>query len=77
MHEADEAGNVVLGRHLGVASGNSIVHSTGDHLVVTVGLDDIIVVHTEDATLIASKQQEEAVRQIVERLAEKGWDQYL
>ena len=77
MHEADEAGNIVLGKHLGVASGNSIVHSTGDHLVVTVGLDDIIVVHTEDATLIASKQQEEAVRQIVERLEEKGWDQYL
>ena len=47
------------------------------HLVVTVGLDDIIVVHTEDATLIASKQQEESVRQIVERLEEKGWDQYL
>ena len=77
LQEADEDGNVVQGKHLAIDSKNSIIHASEDHLVVTIGLDDIIVVQTGDATLIASKQQEEAVRQVVERLEEKGWDQHL
>ena len=77
MHTPDSQGNVVLGKHLGIESGNSIIRSEKDHLVVTVGLDNVIVVHTEDATLIVHKQQEESVRQVVERLKEEGWDQYL
>ena len=77
LQEADEDGNVVQGKHLAIDSKNSIIHSSEDHLVVTIGLDDIIVVQTGDATLIVNKQQEEAVRQVVERLEEKGWDQYL
>lgn len=77
MYDPDEDGNIVLGKHLGIASQHSIVRSVDDHLIVTIGLDNIIVVHTEDATLIASKQHEESVRQVVERLREKGWDQYL
>ena len=77
MHTPDSQGNVILGKHLGIESSNSIIRSEKDHLVVTVGLDDVIVVHTEDATLIVNKQQEESVRQVVERLREEGWDQYL
>ncbi len=77
LQETDENGNIVRGKHLAIESTNSIIHSTGDHLVVTIGLDDVIVVQTEDATLIVSKQEEEAVRQVVERLKERGWDEYL
>ena len=77
MHTPDSQGNVVLGKHLGIESRNSIIRSEKDHLVVTVGLDDVIVVHTEDATLIVHKQQEESIRHVVERLKEEGWDQYL
>jgi mannose-1-phosphate guanylyltransferase len=41
------------------------------------GLTDCIVVHTPDATLVANKHDEEAIRQVVEQLKEKGWDEYL
>ena len=77
MYDADEDGNIVLGKHLGISSQNSLIRTTDNHLIVTIGLDDVIVVHTADATLIARKQDEESVRQVVERLQEKGWDQYL
>jgi mannose-1-phosphate guanylyltransferase len=40
-------------------------------------MEDCIVVHTPDATLVARKHDEEAIRKIVEILKEKGWDQYL
>jgi mannose-1-phosphate guanylyltransferase len=73
----DEQGNTVLGRHLGLGTQGTIVHTTDRHLVVTVGLRDCIVVHTPDATLVANKHDEEAMRQIVIRLRALGWDEYL
>lgn len=73
----DECGNTVIGRHLAVNSSGCIVRTSPEHLVVTLGVDDCIVVHTPDATLVARKHDEEAIRRVVEILKEKGWDQYL
>jgi mannose-1-phosphate guanylyltransferase len=73
----DDAGNTVIGRHLAVNSSGCIVRSSDEHLVVTLGMQDTIVVHTPDATLVARKHDEEAIRQVVEILKEKGWGQYL
>ena len=73
----DDAGNTVIGRHLAVNSSGCIVRSSDEHLVVTLGMEDCIVVHTPDATLVARKHDEEAIRKIVDILKEKGWDQYL
>lgn len=77
QHTPDEAGNTVVGRYLSVGSRGCIVRGADDHLIVTLGMEDCIVVHTPDATLVARKQDEEAVRRVVELLREKGWDEYL
>jgi mannose-1-phosphate guanylyltransferase len=74
---ADEAGNTVVGRHLGLESRGTIVHSSDDHLVVTMGLEDMLVVHTPDATLVARRAHEEAVRKVVAELERRGWSDYL
>jgi mannose-1-phosphate guanylyltransferase len=73
----DASDNTIVGRHLGVRTRGSIVRSSEDHLVVTVGLEDCLVVHTPEATLVANKQDEEAIRQIVQELESRGWNQYL
>lgn len=73
----DENGNAILGKHLGIRTSGSIVRSTDDHLVVTLGLNDCIVVHTPDATLVADKSQEEAIREVVKALEERGWREFL
>ena len=44
---------------------------------MTLGLKDTIVVHTPDATLVADKSQEEAIREVVKALEERGWREYL
>jgi mannose-1-phosphate guanylyltransferase len=77
LEGSDSNGNTVIGRHLGINTTGSIVHTTADHLVVTLGLRDCLVVHTPDATLVANKHDEEAVRQVVKLLREQGWDEYL
>jgi len=73
----DRFDNTIIGRHLGTNTRGAIVVTTDDHLVVTVGLEDCLVVHTPEATLVARKQDEEAVREIVKQLEARGWTEYL
>jgi mannose-1-phosphate guanylyltransferase len=73
----DEGGNTTNGKHLGIRTTGSIVRTTDDHLVVTLGLANTIVVHTPDATLVADKGQEEAIREVVKALELRGWREYL
>jgi mannose-1-phosphate guanylyltransferase len=72
----DDHGNAVEGPFLGIDSKNMIVRSEPDHLVVTIGMQDVIVVHTKDATLVAPKQEEERVREVVKQLQELGLREY-
>jgi mannose-1-phosphate guanylyltransferase len=73
----DANGNTIVGKHLGLNTAGTIVRTTDDHLVVTLGLKDTIVVHTPHATLVASKHDEEKIRQIVKELETRGWMEYL
>jgi mannose-1-phosphate guanylyltransferase len=74
---ADAAGNTSIGKHVGIRTAGSIVRTSDDHLVVTLGMKDAIVVHTPDATLVAAKDQEEAIREVVKALEERDWKEYL
>ncbi len=77
LRDADQQGNTVSGRHLGLDTRGCIIRGEPDHLVVTVGMEDCIIVHTPDATLVARKRDEEAIRQVVALLKEQGADEYL
>lgn len=48
-----------------------------DRLVATIGLDDVVIVDTEDALLICKRDRAQDVKQIVERLQEEQRDSYL
>jgi mannose-1-phosphate guanylyltransferase len=73
----DHDGNSISGRHVGIKTSGSIVRTTADHLVVTLGVDDLIIVHTPDATLVANRNDEAAVKQVVETLEKMGWEGYV
>ncbi len=77
LSESDQHGNTIQAKHLGVNTTGTIVRSGDDHLIVTLGLTDCIVVRTRDATLIARKEDEESIRQIVKLLEEREWSEYL
>jgi mannose-1-phosphate guanylyltransferase len=77
LHGADENGNTILGKHLGVNTSGTIIRGPDDHLIVTLGLKDCVVVYTPDATLVANKHDEESIRKIVKILQDKGWLEYL
>ncbi|MDZ4168056.1 MAG: mannose-1-phosphate guanylyltransferase/mannose-6-phosphate isomerase [Coriobacteriia bacterium] len=68
---ADERGNVRLGRGLDIDSVNSLIYS-GDRLVATLGVEDLIVVDTSDATLVLPKNRAQDVRHVFDALKAVG-----
>ena len=69
-HDAD-TGNVVVGHYIGVDTRGSLIYSP-DRLIATIGMEDIIVIDTPDATLICPKSRSEDVKKIVEELKARG-----
>jgi mannose-1-phosphate guanylyltransferase len=77
LRGTDKNGNTIVGRHLGIKTSGTIVHTDSSHLVVTLGLEDLIVVHTADATLVAHRKHEEQIRQVVQEIESLGWLDFL
>ncbi|MBL9122029.1 MAG: mannose-1-phosphate guanylyltransferase [Planctomycetaceae bacterium] len=77
LRSSDADGNTIAGKFLGLNTQGSIVRGPKDHLIVTLGLKDVIVVHTPDATLVANKHDEEAIRQLTKLMEERGMKEYL
>ncbi len=72
----DKAGNVVGGRVIDLDSQRSIVY--GDRRVVaTIGLQDMVVVDTPDATLVCPKSRAQDVKKVVEILKQQGAPEHL
>jgi mannose-1-phosphate guanylyltransferase len=74
--EGDDHGNVVVGDHMGLDATCNLVHSQG-RLVVTLGLDNMIIVDTDDALLVCPKDRAQDVKSIVEQLRRDGRDTIL
>jgi mannose-1-phosphate guanylyltransferase / mannose-6-phosphate isomerase len=64
----DAAGNATAGPVVMLESHNSLVRSEGSVLTTVIGLDDIIVVSTEDAVLVCARAKAEQVKILVEQL---------
>ncbi len=67
---ADAAGNVVRGEFYGVDASDNVVVSLPGHAVAALGVKDLVIVHTRDATLICPKSEAQRVRDVVKKLAE-------
>ena len=69
--EKDAAGNVVRGEAILHESNTNLVY-TEQRLVALLGVDNLVVVDTKDATLVAHKDEVQKVKDIVERLKRDG-----
>ena len=67
VSDKDDQGNVFKGDVLNQQSRNTFVHAD-NRLVATVGLDDLVIVETKDAVLVAHKDHVQDVKKIVEQL---------
>ena len=71
---ADERGNTSNnGQAIVIDSRNTHIESE-DRLVVTIGLDNLLVIDTPDALLVADKSRSQEVREVVGKLKASGHD---
>jgi len=71
VQKADENGNVLTGDVLTVDTKNCFIHG-GGKLISTVGVEDLIVIATDDAVMVADRSQDQDVKKIVEQLKASG-----
>ena len=67
----DQNNNVIRGDVISTETTNSYIRAD-HHMVVTIGVDNLIVADTPDATLIATKDKVLQIKQVVEQLQQKG-----
>ena len=68
--QADDQGNVNIGDVLHTGSRNNLVHATS-RLVATVGIENLVIVETADAVLVASCERSQEVKNIVAELEKR------
>ncbi len=79
LGETDENGNLIdADRCVALDTRGTIVRTDDPkHLVALLGAENLIVIVTPDATLIADKSKEESIRRLNEELRNRGWEEYL
>lgn len=73
--DTDVSGNVIRGRVVDIGSSDSIIFGC-DRAVATIGLKDMILVDTPDATLVCPKSMAQEVKDLVGELKRKGYAEH-
>ena len=76
IKENDKDGNVVNGNVIAIDTKNCVIEGQ-EKLIAAVGLTDIVIVDTKDATLVAAKESAGQIKQILAKLREDGRNEYL
>ena len=67
--QADATGNVGRGEVIVEQGGGNLVFSEAGHLVTLLGVDDLVVVHTKDATLVMPKARAQDIKALLAKVA--------
>jgi mannose-1-phosphate guanylyltransferase len=73
----DAHGNTVQGLHCGVKTSGCVVVSDPDHLVGTIGVKDLIIIQSGNATLVGTRENEGEVKKLVDEIRAKGLGRFL
>ncbi len=75
--DADSDGNVSsCQRVLHHGSKNNIVVSEDEHLIATIGVEDLVIIHSPGATLICRKEDVTGIKDLVEHVNKEYEDEY-
>ncbi len=70
-HPADGEGNVVKGQAVLLDARNNLVVGTGRKVVALLGVEDLIVVETDDATVICPRNRAQDIKKLVAEVGEQ------
>ncbi|HSN62471.1 MAG TPA: hypothetical protein VLR49_16155, partial [Ferruginibacter sp.] len=76
--EKDYLGNAVAGDNVVIIDAiKNMVHTTGKRLLVLQGMDDYIIVDTDDVLLVCKKDKEQEIKEYVAEIKRSKGDKYL
>ena len=65
----DQAGNAVIGDHVGLDTHDTLIYGNG-RVITTIGLDNLLIIDTHDAILICPRDRAQDVKALVARMRE-------
>lgn len=76
--QTDEAGNVIQAALAEVSdSSRNIIVSEDDHLLAVLGVDDCVIVHSPDATLVCGKSDAQRLKELVAELEKRHGERFV
>ncbi len=64
-----DAANVELATHVGLDTQGTILYATGEEdVIVTIGLEDLVIVRDRNVTLIVKKDRTQEIKQVLKVL---------
>ncbi|MGZ9586215.1 mannose-1-phosphate guanylyltransferase [Paenibacillus marinisediminis] len=76
INSVDDNGNVIKGNAINIDTSNCILESDGK-LIATLGVNDLIIINTDDITLVCTKDKAQEIKKIIKELRDQEMDQYL
>ncbi len=74
--EKDQNGNLIQGDALVEASQNNLIHSS-HRLVSAVGVNNLVIIETADAVMVADRSQSQHVKKIVSQLSNQAREEHV
>ncbi len=77
--ELDQEGNLSLIRHLAIDTARTVVagSESPDGIVVTLGVEDLIIVRDGERLLVTTEAGLDRMRDVVQQIGENGWENLL
>ena len=77
MNPQDAGGNTILAQHVGEQTTGCIIAGDADRLIATAGVKDLIIIQDGDCILVADRNSEAGIKQLVEQMRRRGLEKYL
>jgi len=72
----DENGNSIRGRTVVMDSRSNYIDA-GNKIVATIGVEDLIIISTDDAVIVCKKGRSQEVKEVVDFIRRKQMNEYL
>lgn len=76
ISSADANGMVITGNHVGVETTDCMIYGK-DALIATLGVKDLVIVQSEDVTLVCDKNRTQEIKELLRQLKEQRMEKYL
>lgn len=77
IHTPNEQYNIIQGLHQGLDTNRCTIYGKTKQLISTIGVEDLVIVATDDVLLVCHKDRTQDIKKVVQQLNEQGSHTFL